>query len=75
MPGLKLTPSQAQRLWAVDRTRCEQLLASLVKADFLQGNPPMHGHEHDERELRVRGEALRLFEQCPPTRTTGARLV
>jgi hypothetical protein len=35
MPGLSLTPAQAQRLWALDRTTCDELLAALVKAEFL----------------------------------------
>jgi hypothetical protein len=35
MPGLRLTPAQAQRLWGLDRTTCEQLLSTLVKAQFL----------------------------------------
>ncbi len=35
MPGLRLTPAQAQRLWALDRSTCEALLARLVDAHFL----------------------------------------
>jgi hypothetical protein len=35
MPGLRLTPAQAQRLWGLDRKVCEQLLDVLVKAKFL----------------------------------------
>lgn len=35
MPGLRLTPAQAQRLWGLDRTVCDQLLEALVKAKFL----------------------------------------
>ena len=35
MPGLRLTPAQAQRLWGLDRKMCDQLLDALVKADFL----------------------------------------
>ena len=35
MPGLRLTPAQAQRLWDLDRTVCDQLLDALVKAKFL----------------------------------------
>ena len=35
MPGLRLTPAQAQRLWGLDRKMCEQLLDVLVKANFL----------------------------------------
>ena len=35
MPGLRLTNAQAQRLWNLDRTVCDALLAALVDAKFL----------------------------------------
>ena len=35
MPGLRLTPAQAQRLWGLDRTTCEELLNVLVSDNFL----------------------------------------
>ncbi len=35
MPGLRLTPAQAERLWALDRPTCEHLLTALVDAHFL----------------------------------------
>jgi hypothetical protein len=35
MPGLKLTVSQAQRLWGVDRPTCEAVIADLTEARFL----------------------------------------
>ncbi len=35
MPGLKLTVSQAQRLWGVDRSTCEALIARLTESQFL----------------------------------------
>ena len=35
MPGLRLTPAQAQRLWGVDRAACDALLGALVDAKFL----------------------------------------
>ena len=35
MPGLRLTAAQAQRLWNLDRSVCEELLKSLVSAKFL----------------------------------------
>jgi hypothetical protein len=35
MPGLRLTPAQAQRLWGLDRDLCDQLLRALVNAKFL----------------------------------------
>ena len=35
MPGLKLTVSQAQRLWGVDRLTCEALIDELTERRFL----------------------------------------
>ena len=35
MPGLRLTPAQAQRLWGLDRATCEKLLKVLVNDNFL----------------------------------------
>jgi len=35
MPGLRLTSSQACRLWGLDRDVCGQLLARLVDVKFL----------------------------------------
>jgi len=35
MPGLRLTPSQAQRLWGLDEQTCSKLLEQLVDLKFL----------------------------------------
>jgi len=35
MPGLRLTPEQARRLWRLDETSCEAVLGALVDAHFL----------------------------------------
>lgn len=35
MPGLSLTPEQAQRLWALEREVCDGLLTELVTEGFL----------------------------------------
>ena len=35
MPGLRLTPQQASRLWAVDRATSEVVLDSLASTGFL----------------------------------------
>jgi hypothetical protein len=35
MPGLRLTPKQAQRLWGLDEETCAQSLDFLVQAKFL----------------------------------------
>ena len=36
MPGLYLTPLQAQRLWNLDPETCAALLGALVDANFLR---------------------------------------
>ncbi|MGH9256674.1 MAG: hypothetical protein ACRD3C_19110 [Vicinamibacterales bacterium] len=38
MPGLRLTPAQAQRLWGLDRAACDAVLDALVNAKFLFRN-------------------------------------
>jgi hypothetical protein len=35
MPGLRLTPAQAQRLWGLDPNVCDAVLGALVDAKFL----------------------------------------
>ena len=35
MPGLRLTPAQAQRLWGLERDVCDAMLGALVDARFL----------------------------------------
>jgi len=35
MPGLRLAPAQAARLWAIDRSISQQVLDRLVEAGFL----------------------------------------
>jgi len=35
MPGLRLTPEQARRLWRLDKNACEAVLGALVDARFL----------------------------------------
>jgi hypothetical protein len=35
MPGLKLTPAQAQRLWNLNRATCDAALSYLVDHRFL----------------------------------------
>lgn len=35
MPGLRLTPGQARRLWGLDEQTCVQVLEYLVDARFL----------------------------------------
>jgi len=39
MPGLRLTPAQAARLWGVDDASCHHVIAALVRAAFLRWTP------------------------------------
>jgi hypothetical protein len=36
MPGLRLTPAQARRLWALDAGICDAVLAELLADSFLR---------------------------------------
>jgi hypothetical protein len=36
MPGLRLTPQQAARLWHVDDNACHQVIDALVRSAFLR---------------------------------------
>jgi hypothetical protein len=35
MPGLRLTPQEARRLWRLDETACDAVLGALVDVHFL----------------------------------------
>jgi hypothetical protein len=39
MPGLRLTPAQARRLWGLDAEECQALMDALVKVNFLKRMP------------------------------------
>jgi hypothetical protein len=63
MPGLRLTPEQAQRLWRLDETSCEAVLGALVDARFLtktrdgafvrdDGNSPA---DYEDRSVKIEG--------------------
>jgi hypothetical protein len=39
MPGLRLTPVQAGRLWGLDRDACHAVIEALVAAAFLRWTP------------------------------------
>ena len=36
MPGLRLTPAQATRLWGLEQDVCRQVIDSLIAAAFLR---------------------------------------
>jgi hypothetical protein len=39
MPGLRLTPAQARRLWGLERETCGLVIDTLVAAAFLRWTP------------------------------------
>ena len=39
MPGLRLTPAQATRLWGLEREMCSKVIDTLVAAAFLRWTP------------------------------------
>ena len=55
MPGLRLTPAQARRLWGLDAASCEALLSALVDAKFL---------------FRTRDGAFMRVEHAAPVKAT-----
>ena len=36
MPGLRLTPAQASRLWGLDRDACQTVIDALIKRSILR---------------------------------------
>jgi hypothetical protein len=36
MPGLRLTPAQATKLWGLERDVCHKVIDSLIARDFLR---------------------------------------
>ena len=39
MPGLRLTPAQAARLWGMDQSSCHTVISTLVSTAFLRWTP------------------------------------
>ncbi len=55
MPGLRLTVPQARRLWGLDAISCDQLLGTLVEAQFL---------------FKTRGGAFMRVDHAAPLKAT-----
>jgi len=52
MPGLRLTPAQAERLWHLDPPTCQRVIDLLVTAAFLRwssGGTIMRAEPHSAR--------------------------
>jgi hypothetical protein len=39
MPGLRLTPAQATRLWGLEQRTCHAVIDALVASDYLRWTP------------------------------------
>jgi hypothetical protein len=39
MPGLRLTPAQATRLWGLEREACHTVINALIASSFLRWTP------------------------------------
>ncbi len=39
MPGLRLTPAQAMKLWGLETESCQRVIEALVAAAFLKWTP------------------------------------
>ena len=39
MPGLRLTPAQATRLWGLEGEACQAVIEALIDASFLRWTP------------------------------------
>lgn len=59
MPGLRLTSAQAERLWGLDRSQCESVMADLVDSAFLT--------------RRRDGSYVRVDANSPVTRGAGGQ--
>lgn len=60
MPGLRLTPAQAARLWAVDLELARELLTVLVEAGFLTvAGDGRHARRGDSEGRRGRNTTSR----------------
>ena len=53
MPGLRVTPEQAQRLWHLDALVCESVLTALVDAGFLTRTIDGAFVRHSDQVTRV----------------------
>jgi hypothetical protein len=71
MPGLRLTAEQVQRLCGIERTVCELLLDSLVKANFLCRRPDGHYTRVTDGELpRARPAKATRSVAAPATKAS-----
>jgi hypothetical protein len=74
MPGLRLSCTQAQRLFGLDEPTCQELLDALVEAKFL--SPPLNGAysrlaDGSAKPPRLR-KATGSFGDTKPAATTEA---
>ena len=74
MPGLRLTPEQAQRLWHVDEEICRPLLDALVDLELLFRDSEgrygrlSHGASPTERRRTAKADLRAPVERSQPSR-------
>lgn len=71
MPGMRLTPRQAQRLWGVDAPTCAALLEELVAMRFLTQTADGHFMRATEGGASPRLKMLKA-ERTAPARAHGS---
>jgi len=49
MPGLKLTITQASRLWGLDASTCQTLMGTLIKSRFLTRTADGHYSRQEDK--------------------------
>ena len=78
MPGLRLTLPQAQRLWGLEATTCEAVLAQLIAEKFLtvvdhRYSRFMEGADGRLRPFRPAGALRRISTPLMPSMPVGTR--
>ena len=68
MPGLRLTPEQARRLWALDDLTCTKILGALLEREFLV----RHSDGRYMRPSEARAESLRTADAKIASEVTSA---
>lgn len=68
MPGLRLTPQQARRLWGLDHTTCDDLLAEFVASGFLTVMPDGRYARVGDGEAAIRRSVVKAASHAPRMR-------
>jgi hypothetical protein len=73
MPGLRLTPAQAQRLFGIERGVCQEVLDTLVGSRFLWMNPNgTYARPTSEATLSHSPQTNTSLDHLPPPAKTAS---